>query len=228
MKSLLYKLSLPLSLLCSCAYPTDATSQLLGQGHASGLFKLSTVAVNTHNSAIVSSLSAGTTSEFVEIVDFGDLSKGNGTPAVVTYVFRVQGNAPYSLNISELNFLARDFRVRHKDVSGSEDHGSFINIQLGSISLSGTQANPQLPMSNPRLSSGTSLDQISQGQVTSQSTVVCTGTAPSLGGTSASVDNGVDISVNFSVPTGMEVGPTPGAAKGSFEATLQMGIFSRS
>jgi hypothetical protein len=171
---------------------------------------------------------AGAGGDFAEVIDFGDLSTGNGQPVVGSVGVRVKGNANYNVTISQMSFTAKDLQVANKDVSGSGDQGSFITVRVGSHSGSGSRANPGQTKVNGQLNGGMRLSQVSYGPVTAESTRVAGGGPPSTGGTMNSSDNAVDIPVYFSVPTGLEIGPAPGASTGSFQATIQLGIFAGS
>jgi hypothetical protein len=167
----------------------------------------------------------GGTSDFAEIVDFGELSLGTGEPIVVNIGLMMRGNSTYKLNAANFNFIATNLQYKDIDVGPSGDKGSFITIQAGSPTPTGVRSNPQGSTVSGLFQAGVFLDEITQGQVDAQSTAITSGDSPSLGGTINSTDNAVLVPLRISVPTGLAIGPTSDAAKGIFQITLQVGIF---
>jgi hypothetical protein len=214
------------------ATPADSLGQFSGNGRASGLLALSSGGPNAvltgagmrGTRAVVST--GGTGNDSVHYIDFGELSVGTGEPVYAGVAFQLRGNAAYRLNISQASYKGTTLRARGRDVSGAGARADFVQIRAGQITGSGGRANVTATTVNPLLQAGTTLDQITQGPVSADSTRVCEGDAPSLGGIASSPDNAINVPIYFSVPSGYEIGPAAGAASGNFQISVQIGVFA--
>lgn len=210
----------------------SGVGSMSGGGQISSSLSLSSgglannVAAANPNAHIVVQSTRGST-DSTDTIDFGELSTASNETLVVGVNFQLRGNSSYKLNISEAAFTARALRHRGRDVSGSDDHGSFIQIRVGAVNGSGPRANAQATTVSGAMSQGFYLNQISQGSVTQSSTTLCSGGAPSTGGTVSSPDNAVEIPIYFSIPGGLELAPGPETGSGSFQSTLQLGAFAQ-
>lgn len=217
----------------SAQTPVNSVGQLSGSARISGSLSLSSGSTGAGlalpvgpSSGVQATSTSAIGSEITELIDFGDLSKGSGEKATAVIRLRLRGNAPYRLNVSESSYAAQSLQVRGKDVSGSQDRGSFVELRVGNIIGSGAKSNASGTRLNAQLENGQTLSSISQGPLSADSTNLAAGESPSLSGTASSSDNALEIPLYFSVPTGYEVGPTAGNARGSFQITLQIGAFA--
>jgi hypothetical protein len=201
-----------------CTY-TGTVSALVSVSSTSGIMN------DPGTGARVTSSAAEGSEDTTELIDFGELAGGNGQPVSVMVNFTIRGNASYKLNVSNNEFAAANLQVKEKDIAQTGDQGSFIKLKAGSPSGSGIRANPQGTRITSLFENGTTLDRISQGQVSASSTSISTGDAPSLGGTLTSNDNAVVVPLSISVPSGFQIGPSSGEARGMFQVTLQVAIF---
>jgi hypothetical protein len=214
------------------AAPADSVSQVLYSGAVSAVLYLSSgglggqgIYVSGPDTGAHVMIGSGAGADLIDLVDFGELARGTGEPEVATIGLRIRGNSSYKLNISNFNFRATALKVHKREINSASDTGSFIEVKAGTPVATGRLGNAGATMIGAIMQTGTSLSGITQGNVSAQSTVVCTGPAPSLGGTINNPDNAVDIPVYFYVPTGMAIGPSREAAKGQFQVSVQVGIF---
>lgn len=165
-------------------------------------------------------------SNAVATLDFGDLSKGDGTPITGSVGLRIRSNCRYKVTMSRGSFVANNLQVRGVDVSGAEDGGTFIRVTAGPRAIpTGPDGNAeQCLISSNLVNGGIALSQLSSGSVSAGSSLVANGQPASLRGSMRSDSNAVDLPVNFSCPTGMQIGPVK-AGSGSFQATVQFEIF---
>lgn len=229
-KSRIFRIAILVLIYGSQNTECGSVGQLSGSGRASGGLSLSSggLAGLAVSSGMTGARAASVTSggaDATDMIDFGDLTQGSGERLQGSVGLTLRGNASYSLNISQSNYTAVALRFGNRDVSLGDDRGSFIQVRLGTITGTGARANAARTVPNGAMQSGMTLDNISQGPVRADSTRLCSGDAPSLGGTANSADNALNIPIIFSVPTGAEFGPVGGAAQGRFQVTVQIGAF---
>jgi hypothetical protein len=159
-------------------------------------------------------------------LDFGDLARGDGRLITGSMALRIRSNCRYKITMSRVNFVASNLQVAGTDVSGTADGGSFIRVTAGpSPKATGADANAHGCVVVSELTgTGVPLSQIQSGAVTASSSVVARGEPASLRGSFASSGNAVDLPINFSCPSGMQIGPVRGGT-GTFQATVQFEIF---
>lgn len=124
----------------------------------------------------------GGATNFTSAENLGDLSTvSNGLPAQAILGLRVSGNTSYTLNVAQTYFSATNLQFRGVNVDGGQDRGSFVHITAGIPVGRGSTANPQGSRINAALlGDGLTCAQISFGTVTAMSTVIMSGTAPSV------------------------------------------------
>lgn len=143
----------------------------------------------TNVNAVVANGGPGTTSSglppdvanFTTSADLGDLSMvTNGAPAQVIVGFRVRGDVPFSLMVSQIGFQVSNLQYRGVDLSGSQDRGSFIRMTAGTPAAVGARGNAAGTSINGALAgAGLFLSQVATGPVNGgASTVVATGQSP--------------------------------------------------
>jgi hypothetical protein len=227
--------ALALALLVGVATPGDAVATVRLAGSVASVLSLSSgsPAGGGASAIIVSDSGTGAgvspapldSEDFSSSIDFGDLSAGNGSPAIAALGLRVRSNCNYKLTMSKPNFSATNLHYKGRNISGSTDGGTFITVSAGPNPIGGADAN--VSGTQIRLpGNGVPLSLVTSGGVNSESTLVATGTKASRRGGPTSSGNGIDIPVSFTVPTGMELGPVDGGTQGTFTATVQFGIFS--
>jgi hypothetical protein len=162
--------------------------------------------------------------ELTAVLDFGDLSKGDGNPVTAAVGLRLRSNTGFRVVASVSQFQTSSLRYMGKEVD-SADGGSFIKLWLGNVIGTGALSNTAQVNIGPVLSAGTTLSSISRGPVTVAATPVLSGPVASFGGSATSMDNALEIPVFFSVPTGFELGPAEGQASGNFSFVVQFGAF---
>jgi hypothetical protein len=223
-------LALLISFLALTPADVIADGQLAGNGRITGSLALSSGgavdAPGGSSGAGVLVMSTPGLGNSTDVVDFGDLTRGGGERIQASIKFRIRGNASYKLNISESSYNARTLTYRGRDVSGNSDRGSFVQVRVAAPTGSGARANVAGTAINGVIASGLTLDQISQGTVDAGSTNLSAGDAPSLGGTASSPDNAVELPIIFSVPSGLELGPSDRGPTGSFQISLELGVFA--
>lgn len=185
-----------------------------------------TVSIADKGTGCVASGSQPNNQSFGDSVDFGDLSKGDGEECPATIGIRMRSNSSFRLVASMSSFRCRGLRFHGKDVNDA-DGGSFVHIWAGALSTTGpNSASPSSVAVNSSFTGGTTLATLARGGCTASSTLICSAPAASIGGTSNSPDNAIELPIFVSVPTGMELGPAPGAAAGTFTFTVQFGTYT--
>jgi hypothetical protein len=202
-----------------------ATITLSGSAQAGLSISAGSVDMRANTSGAVNQLAAPDTENFVDTIDFGDLSTGDGTPAVSSCSVRVRSNCPYTVVVSRSRFQATNLHCFGRDVSGEHDGGSFITVSAGDIRATGSFADASNSKLGAKFVQGTKLSQLSSGPVAKTSDVLISGKRTAVGGTRNSTDNCLEVPLSFSCPTGTDIGPVH-SGKGSFAATIQMEIFS--
>jgi hypothetical protein len=214
--------------------PADAIVSISLQGSADRILCIAAgdsgggapVAVENNTTGASASGATLNQEDFTAAVDFGDLSRGDGSPVTATVGLRMRSNCKFKLVMSRQTFTATNLQFRGRDVSGSTDGGSFITVSADpSVYPTGGDANPDgCLVSNFLTSAGLPLSQLTEGGATTSSTVVATGNKISLRGSKLSPGNAVDIRLRFHCPTGTVIGPvTPGAGK--FSGSIQLAAF---
>jgi hypothetical protein len=141
---------------------------------------------------------------------------------------RVRSNTPFRIVMARTNFSATNLQYKGSDVSGSTDGGSFITVVAGpDIRPTGSKADSSACAISPVLGQGLLLSQVSAGTPSKSSTAVISGGSVSRGGNAYSVDNAVDIPVQFRCASGMDIGPVSGT-NGSFQCTVELAAFTGS
>lgn len=160
---------------------------------------------------------------FHAMIDFGDLSEGDGSLAVGRIGLRVRSNTSYRVVASVLSFQADQLMWQGKNVTSS-DGKDFLQVAISAPSATGLKAAPVAQTrSNSSLLNGERLSDLATGPVSTSSTVLISGDAASGGGTLTSVDNAQEVGVAIAAPTGFELGPAPGSSRGTFSAVIQFG-----
>jgi hypothetical protein len=212
----------------SLAVPADSISQISGGGRVSDHLLIGLTGLGGRGLGVTSTTTgamAVPSTETAGLIDFGELNRGSGEPVGGIIALQLRGNASYRLNISQSNFEAFALQVRNREVAAS-DRGSFLTLRVGNIAGTGARANVGGTVVGGDISGGIALDRISQGPVGINSTMLCRGGPPSLGGTASNTDNAVEVPVYVYAPSGLEINPARGAAQGSFQTVLQLGIFT--
>lgn len=193
-----------------------------GAPSASGGRTASVTSTGTGANAVAPPLDAA---NFAAVIDFGDVSRGDGTPVVASVGLRIRSNTSYRLAAAVTNFQAQSLRYLGRDV-GSDDGGSFIRVWAGAPSASGSGAAATSRMTvNPALTSGTTLSALPRGSATTSSTTIVSGPAASIEGSLQSATNAVDIPLFMSVPSGYDLGPSPDGSQGTFSFSVQFAAF---
>lgn len=201
--------------------------QLSGGGHVSGALSVSSTgfAGMTGGGQTGARVTSSRGTEATDMLDFGSLTSGSGETVSGFVTLAVRGNSSYRLNMSVLNYNAQNLAFRGRDVSNAADRGSFVTVRVGTLTGSGSRANTARSSVSGLLQGGASMNQLSQGPVSAESTSLCSGDSPSLGGTSTSPDNAVQVPVYFSVPSGLEFGPAGPNPNANFQVITQIGAF---
>jgi hypothetical protein len=185
-----------------------------------------TVSVADKGTGCVASGSQPNNQAFGSSIDFGDLSKGDGEECPATIGIRLRSNSAFRLVASMSSFRCRGLRFQGKDVT-DQDGGTFVHVWAGALSTTGANAaSPSSVSVNSSFTGGTTLATLARGGCTASSTLICAAPAASIGGTSNSPDNALELPIYVSVPTGMELGPAPGTASGTFSFTVQFGTYT--
>lgn len=183
--------------------------------------------VSNQGTGALATASVPDAEDFMASIDFGDLAKGNGTPVIGGVGLRIRSNTGFRLVTSVTSFQVTSLSYRGNEVENS-DGGRFIHVFTGSPSATGSLAIDLGQVAvNPQLSTGITLSELAHGSASASSTVVISAPTASVGGSPASTDNALEVPVFFSIPTGFELGPAPGATIGSFAFSLQFGLIGR-
>lgn len=231
------KLAVPLSLilLFMCGLPGQAqvdSLAIIGQygpvvhlsaGAASGGGGLTATVANSTTGA-TSNGSPLDVETFNFNIDFGDLARGDGNPVVSTVGLRLRSNTSFKLVASVLSFSSTPLIYQERPIGGN-DGGSFARFWVGPINATGAGATSNGITVNGALTGGIKLSDVTHGPITSNSTLICTGPAASQSGGVQSPSNAIDVPIFISVPTGYELGPAPGSARGSFNFSIQFAVY---
>jgi hypothetical protein len=173
--------------------------------------------------------------DFTGAVDFGNLSAGDGTPSVASFSFRERGNVQCHVSTSVSAYTATN--LSYNGGSGSTPLSgatgtelTFVKLGNGAVTAGANGASGNHSY-GPKFTSGTdtlaTLNSGAIGSVSTSSDEFATFSAPpSNSGNLTSVDNYVQDTVTFSVPTGFVWAPTNNSGTGTFSVSVQFEIYT--